>query len=188
MENKLKRILQNKKAYFNRLMRSFKRNTTSTQQDSSVPQPVAIPKAFSKLDPANMQWASGPQKILPIFQKMLLHIQEPQRRIAVLNNLTILIESQNKPYVDDHKLRLQDQIFRGITGQHFGEPLIGASQSSAVTTIDLQSRDFFRLIGIGIHAYECVSPETREQFNKAVMPNVKRQSIDVPYRLQQYVR
>ena len=39
---------------------------------------------------------------------------------------------------------------------------------------------------MGIHAYESISPEKREQFNKAVMPNVKNKSIAVPYRLQQY--
>ena len=183
MTDKLEKLLQNKHNYFNRLIRAFK----PLRPISGIPQSV-VPKAFRDINPSDMRWAGRPQNMLALFQKMVVHIKEPQRRIAVLNNLIILTDSTNKPYIDGHRMSLQDQIFRGVTGRHYGEPLIGAPRFASITHDDLQRRDFFRLIGMGIHAYESVSPEKREQFNRAVMPHVKKQDIAVPYRLQQYVR
>lgn len=184
MTDKFDKILQNKHNYFTRLIRAFK-PLHSGSEFSKLPQP-AIPKAFRKLDPSDMRWATYPHRILPVFQKMVMHIQDPMRRIAVLNNLVILTDSTNKPYIDGHRMHLQDQIFRGITGRHYGEPIEPSARFSSITHEDLQNRDFFRLIGMGIHAYESMSAERREEFNQAVMPKVKNQHIDVPYRLQRY--
>ena len=186
MTDKFDKILENKHNYFNRLIRAFK-PIRPVSPFFEMP-PAIIPKAFRKLDPSDMRWAAYPHRILPVFQKMVMHIQDPMRRIAVLNNLVILTDSSNKPYIEGHRLQLQDQIFRGITGRHYGEPVKPSMRFSSITHEDLQNRDFFRLIGMGITAYESATPEKREQFNRAVMPNVKKQDVVVPYRLQQYER
>ena len=180
MKDKLESILENKNNYFKRLIRAF---TPITPIPAGLPDPK-IPRAFRNIDPSDTRWSMRPQNMMSLFQKMIMHIQDPQRRVAVLNNLIILTDASEKPYIEGHRMHLQDQIFRGVTGRHFGEPL----RFAEVAHSDIQSRDFFRLIGMGIYAYESVSPEKRDQFNKAVMPKVKKQSVDVPYRLQQYVR
>jgi len=186
MTDKLDKILQNKRNYFNWLMRVFK--PLRPVSEFSEMQPAVIPKAFRKLDPSDMHWVTYPHRILPVFQKMIMHIQDPARRMAALNNLVVLTDSTSKPYIDGHRMHLQDQIFRGITGRHYGEPVDPSIRFSSIAHEDLQSRDFFRLIGMGIHAYESMSTERREEFNQAVMPKVKKQHIEIPYRLQQYAR
>ncbi len=180
------KIEKNKHSYFNRLIRAFK-PLHPVSEFSKLP-PPSIPKAFRNIDPSDSRWTVYPHRILPVFQKMMMYIKDPMRRIAVLNDLIILIDSTSKPYIEGHRMHLQDQIFRGITGRHYGEPIDPSTRFSSITHEDLQSRDFFRLIGMGIHAYENMPAEKREEFNRAVMPKVKKQRIDVPYRLQQYVR
>lgn len=188
MKDKFETILENKQNYFGRCLNRFSRAFKPVKPVTPLGEKptVTIPRAFRNIDPSDQRWAQ-PQRLMPVFQKMLMHIPETSRRVAVLNNLIILTDSTNKPYIDGHRMSLQDQIFRGITGHHYGEPLTGASFYK-ITHDDLQSRDFFRLIGMGIHAYESISPEKRERFNQAVMPKVKKQDITVPYRLQQYVK
>jgi hypothetical protein len=185
MTDKLEKLLQNKNNYINRLIRAFK--PIHPVSEFSKPTPT-IPRAFKDIDPADMRWATRPQSMLAVFQKMILHIQDPQWRMGVLNNLLILTDSQGKSYIDDNRLHLQDQIFRAVTGRHYGTPPNPAVYFSSITHEDLQSRDFFRLIGMGIRAYENMPKEKQEQFNAAVMPKVKKKDIEVPYRLQQYVR
>ena len=189
MKEKFEAILENKQNYLsrclNRLTRAFKPiNPPSRLGEKPI---VSIPRAFRNINPSDLRWAQ-PQRLMPVLQKMIMSIHEIPRRMAVLNNLVILTDSTNKPYIDGHRMSLQDQIFRGITGHHYGEPLISASRFYRIAHNDLEQRDFFRLIGMGITAYESVSPEKREQFNQAVMPKVKKQNIEVPYRLQQYIR
>lgn len=180
------KIEKNKHSYFNRLVRAFKPIQPISPFDK-LPSP-AIPRAFRNLDPSDLRWTTYPHRVLPVFQKMIMHIKDPMRRMGILNGLVILTDSSEKPYIDGDRMRLQDQIFRGITGRHYGEPIHPSTHFSSITHEDLQSRDFFRLIGMGIHAYESMPAERQQEFNQAVMPKVKKQHVEVPYRLQQYVR
>lgn len=185
MKEKLEKILENKKNYLNRLVRAFK-PLKPVSAFSKTPT-LNIPRAFKNVNPLDMRWAASPQNALVLFQKIVASIQEPQRRVSILDNLVQLTDTKNHPDIMGDRMYLQDQIFRGVTGHHYGVP-IHVYLSHTFTQDDLQNRDFFRLIGIGIHSYESALPETREKFNKAVMPNVKKQNVAVPYRLQQYVR
>ena len=175
-------LLQKKVSYLERLRRAFKTLKNVDKKTRSI-----VPKAFKNIDPSDMHWAARPQNMLALFQKMIVFVPEPQRRLAIIDGLINLTENHKHPDIDGERAFLQDQIFRGVTGHHFTEPFY-SYQTQTVSHNDLENRDFFRLIFFGIRAYEGLSPEKREKFNKAVMPNVKKQNVVVPYRLQQYVR
>jgi len=164
--------IQKKSSYLKRLRALFRQS----------PKRPGIPKAFRKIDLANIHWFTRPQSMLSVFQKILLSIKSTRMRLDVLNNLVRLTDKTDKPYIEGDRMRLQDQIFRAITGTHFAYPIT----TRMVSHDDIQNRDFFRLIGMGLHVYENIDSNLRDQFNKAVMPNVKKQNIVVPYRLQQY--
>ena len=179
MKDKFEELLENKTSYLKRVRALFRKTKSPYEKREAY-----IPRSFRNIDPSDVRWTTRPQNMVSLFQKMIMHIQDPQRRVAVLNNLVILTDSPNSPYIDGHRMHLQDQIFRGITGCHFGEPL----RFAEATHSDIQERDFFRLIGMGIDAYETLPSEKKHKFNKAVMPKVKKTSVELPYRLQQYVR
>ena len=171
--------VQKKISYLERIRALFKKQ--HTQQQSG------IPKFFLNIAPSDVHWIGHPQNMLPLFQKMILSIRNPQERMAILTNLVGLVDPKKKLDIDDDRTFLQEQIFHAITGYDFTYP-IKAYQKHTLFHYTIQNKDFFRLIGMGIRAYEDVSPEKQEKFNKAVMPDVKKQNIAVPYRLLQYVR
>ena len=162
-------------SYFDRICRIFNASHAS--------HPHGVPKAFQRLNPSELRWTIDPHFVLSVFQKAILSVQDPQTRLLIINNLTNLATS-NTSQPEHNRFCLQTQIFRGVTGYHYGEP----SRGRFITHEDVQDQDFFRMIHFGICAYENTSPEKREKFNKAVMPDVKKQNIAVPPRLQQYIR
>ena len=172
-------IVQKKISYLQRIRRALFKKQNSSQKPG-------IPKFFQKITPTDLQWIAHPTNMLPLFQKMILSIREPQERMSVLMHLVGLVDSKKNPDVDYDRTCLQDEIFHAVTGSHYGVLL--PHQVHRMSHYTLQERDFFRLIFMGIQAYESMAPEKRDKFNKAVMPNVKKQNVVVPYRLQQYVR
>ncbi len=180
MTDKLEKLLQNKNNYLNRLIRAFK--PIHPVSEFSKPTPT-IPRAFTHITPDDI-WVNRPQSMLPLFQKMILSIKKPEERLTVITNLVKItdIKSQSAQR-DEQRERLQKQIFRAITGHpYYGVPLY----PDQVDMQDIKTNDFFKLIFMGICAYENTAPEKREKFNTAVMPDVKKQNIVIPYRLQQY--
>ena len=168
-----KEILQEKTSYLKRLRDLFKKKPTDSH---------GIPRAFRHIDPSDSKWTMYPQQMLPLFQKMILCVQDPRTRLTILDVLHQITKAAPTSDVNYDREQLQYQIFYAITGQHYGHPL----DMESVVKNNIQQNDFFKLIFCGIRSYESVSSDTQKQFNKAVMPDVKKQNIAIPYRLQQY--
>ena len=169
--------VQQKCDYLKRLRDLFTK--TGTSRNNSV----AIPRAFNNINPSDIQWATHPHKMRPLFQKMLFCIKDPLVRMSVLNNMVQLTTDTPAENMDHERERLQYQIFHAVTGRHFGEKL----HPVPATRDNMKSREFFQLIYFGLRSYENMPSEQRKRFNKAVMPkDLKKQNIHVPYRLREY--
>lgn len=165
----------------------LKRIRSLFRKKESVPE-SGIPNTFQEMARKDLRFTM-PDKVLPLFQKMVFSIKDEDTRVSVVDNLVRMTSPKmDEAQADYEREQLQFQIFKGITGRFYGELSHVDYTTHFVTHHNIQDTDFFRLVYIGIRSYECVSPEKREKFNKAIMSSVKRRGIAVPYRLQQYKR
>lgn len=166
-------IVQKKISYLQRIRRALFIKQKTQQKPG-------IPKFFQKITPTDLHWISHPKNMLPLFQKIILSIPESQR-LLVLDGLNALPHSKDP---SEDRFYVQDEIFRGVTGYYYFKLL----PPYLISPAGLKEKKFYWLIRSGILAYEKAPLEKRKKFNKAVMPNVKKQNVVVPQRLQQCVR
>ena len=169
-------IVPDKISYLKRIRDLFRRRKPEPE--------TGVPRAFHEVVKQDLRFAM-PDRVLPIFQKMIFSVKDLNARVAIMDSLINMTSKKAEGTdVDYERDQLCFQIFEGVTGHFYGEP----PHVDGMAHHNIQETDFFRLVYIGIRSYECVSPEKREKFNRAIMSGVKKRGIVVPYRLQQYQR
>ena len=189
MTTKTNQQIEQKKSFLQRIRAAYQKRCQERKEDREFHHilreyiPCNIPRSFRRYTPSDKRFTEKPQLALALFQKMIQSIRDPEVRLSIINNLCLLTTSPGAD-IEYEREKLNFQIFYGVTRTHFAYPL----RASSVTYQDIQNRDFFHLIGMGVCAYEKATSQKRDRFNKAVMPNVKKTNIVVPSRLHQYVR
>lgn len=142
--------------------------------------PVGVPRGLQRIDPYDSRWEENPQSMLPFFQKIMMSIRYPQRKLMIINGLGDLTKLTDKEEISKGEFCLQNEIFRGVTGYYF----YNLPAPYLTTDANLTEKRFFWSIRKGILAYAGMPQSKRNEFNKAVMPNVKKGKV-VASQMQQ---
>lgn len=122
---------------------------------------------------------------LETFQSIIKHVESPEDRRLFVRHLDNIATGQTgTEKVEDAQQRLRFDIFKNVTGECYTFP----KPSNYITQEDIMKSNFWNLIYRGISAYKQANVETRIEFNKAVMPRVKKAKFVVPQILQQQSR
>ena len=164
-------VIQKKKNYLQRIRDAFKSRAQKRAERKEDEQLAAefrgeIPEPFKNADPDEFRWRS-PSFMMASFQKLILCVKNPDARELISKELEKLtregdvVDGERKYYIRN---RLAYTIFKEVTGEPCTDP----------------NSNFWNLIALGIETYKRATPEVQAEFNRRILPNVKKGKVVVP--------
>lgn len=138
-------------------------------------EPRQIPRPFRNANASEFRWTS-PSFMMASFQKLILAVRNQDARKLIVNELTVLTSDSEDKVEEIYLLNhLIYTIYREVKGEPYCQPEL----ASLKTKDDIDNQNFFELIGKAVGTYKKATPETRAEFNKAVLPNVKKRNVAI---------
>ena len=137
-----------------------------------------VPEAFRDVNvDSGYQWISD-EYSLKQFASVLRLISDPQKRVKITQQLRLMSKFSSPSYFENAQRRFSRRWFEMLTTK---KPLDG---DYSPMERDRQKR-FLHFLEWGIRAYKTGTPELKEKFNEALLPDVKKRTVVAPNIVQQ---
>ena len=178
-----------KKSFLQRVRDEYKRYRGNRKLDKEFKRDLkeldaerqGVPREYRHINLNEFKWTS-PSFMMDSFRKIVSAAKNPDARQMIVDELTALT-SGRAGKIEERQLynRLVYRIFREVTGEPYCVPMF----ESQKTKEDIKNENFLNLISRGVAVYRKAAPEVREEFNRGVLPNVKKGKVVVPVISQQ---
>jgi len=178
-------VAEKKKSFLTRLREAYRKRCEERQKDKEfdafLRAPRGVPKSYQNVNLDEFKWTSK-SFTLGVFKRIVKMVRHPQVRENIVNDLdAIATGNTGDERVGYIQNRLGYTIFREVTGEPYSFPRF----ASLVKVQDVINRNFLDLIYKGIFVYKNAPAEIRKEFNKAVLPKVKKERVVAPNISQQ---
>ena len=177
--------VEQKKSFLTRIREAYRKRHQERQEDKELDDFLSsshgVPASYRDVDLSEFKWTSK-SFTLGVFKRIVKMVRHPQVREGIVRDLDAIATGNTADervgYIQN---RLGYTIFREVTGEPYGFPRF----ESLVKVQDIINRNFLDLIYKGVFVYKNAPQEVREQFNKAVLPRVKKGNVVAPVVSQQ---